>query len=100
LAPRLAPLRRVDALEGIRRLSAVLADVGFAPAQMRDLPAPVIGLRHCPFREIAVEHPELVCSLHLGLIRGVLSEVRAPLTAERLEPFVEPSLCLAHLAPA
>jgi len=100
LAPRPAPLRRVDALEGIRRLSAVLADVGFAPAQMSDLPAPVIGLRHCPFREIAVEHPELVCSLHLGLIRGVLSEVRAPLTAERLEPFVEPSLCLAHLTPA
>jgi len=100
LAPRPAPLQRVDALEGILRLSTVLADAGFAPAQMSDFPAPVIGLRHCPFREIAVEHPELVCSLHLGLIRGVLREVRAPLTAERLEPFVEPSLCLAHLTPA
>jgi predicted ArsR family transcriptional regulator len=99
LAPRLAPLHRVDAIEGIRQLSAVLADVGFAPDPVSDLPAPVIGLRHCPFREIAAQHPELVCSLHLGLIRGVLSEVRAPLTAERLEPFVEPSLCLAHLAP-
>jgi predicted ArsR family transcriptional regulator len=100
LAPRPAPLQRIDASEGIRRLSAVLDDAGFAPAQMSDLPAPVLGLRHCPFREIAVTQPELVCSLHLGLIRGVLSEVRAPLTAERLEPFVEPSLCLAHLTPA
>jgi predicted ArsR family transcriptional regulator len=100
LAPRPAPLQRVDATEGIRRLLAVLADVGFAPDPMSDLPAPVIGLRHCPFREIAVQNPELVCSLHLGLMRGVLSEVRAPLTAQRLEPFVEPSLCLAHLAPA
>ncbi|MFZ2173869.1 MAG: hypothetical protein WAW17_07510, partial [Rhodococcus sp. (in: high G+C Gram-positive bacteria)] len=38
--------------------------------------------------------------LHLGLIRGVLAEVRAPLAADRIEPFVEPSLCLAHLTPA
>jgi predicted ArsR family transcriptional regulator len=100
LAPRPAPLHRVDADEGIRRLAAVLADVGFAPEPVSDLPAPVIRLRHCPFREIAVQYPELVCSLHLGLMRGVLSEVRAPLTAERLEPLVEPSLCLAHLTPA
>jgi predicted ArsR family transcriptional regulator len=98
LAQGPAPLHRVDAVEGISRLSAVLADAGFAPEAVGDLSAPVIRLRHCPFREIAVEHPELVCSLHLGLMRGVLREVRAPLTAERLEPFVEPSLCLAHLA--
>jgi predicted ArsR family transcriptional regulator len=99
LAPRPAPLHSVDANDGIRRLTAVLSDVGFAPEAVSDLPAPVIGLRHCPFLDIAVQHPELVCSLHLGLIRGVLSEVRAPLTAERLESFVEPSLCLAHLTP-
>jgi len=100
LAPRPAPLHRVDEAEGLQRLSAVLADVGFAPDQVSDRPGPVIGLRNCPFLEIAAQHPQLVCSLHLGLIRGVLSEVRAPLAAERLEPFVEPSLCLAHLAPA
>ncbi|HST81776.1 MAG TPA: helix-turn-helix domain-containing protein [Kineosporiaceae bacterium] len=93
------PLHRVDALEGISRLSAILADAGFAPEAAGNSTAPVIRLRHCPFREIAIEYPELVCSLHLGLIRGVLSELRAPVAAERLEAFVEPSLCLAHLAP-
>lgn len=92
------PLQRVDAPEGISRLVAVLAEAGFAPDSVADLHAPVIQLRHCPFREVAALNPEVVCSLHLGLMRGVLSEVRAPLTAVRLEPFVEPSLCLAHLA--
>lgn len=97
LAQRPAPLERVDAGEGIRRLSAVLADVGFAPGPVDDLDRPVIPLRHCPFREVALQHGDVVCALHLGLIRGVLAEVRAPVVAQRLEPFVEPSLCLAHL---
>lgn len=99
LAERPAPSQRVDAAEGVRRLSMVLADAGFAPDQVEDVDRPVIPLRHCPFREVAEQHREVVCSLHLGLMRGVLDEVRAPLKADRLEPFVEPSLCLAHLAP-
>lgn len=98
LAERPAPLQRVDAEDGIRRLSAVLADAGFAPGSVADPQAPVIQLRNCPFREIAEQHREVVCSLHLGLMRGVLAEVRAPVRAERLEAFVEPSLCLAHLS--
>lgn len=97
LADRPAPSQRIDAAEGVRRLSAVLADVGFAPGEVRDPANPVMPLRHCPFLEVAAEHREVVCSLHLGLMRGVLGEVRAPLAADRLEPFVEPSLCLAHL---
>lgn len=100
LAERPAPSQRVDAAEGIRRLSTVLANAGFAPDTVDDPDRPVIQLRHCPFREVAELHRDVVCSLHLGLMRGVLDEVRAPLKADRLEPFVEPSLCLAHLAPS
>lgn len=97
LAQRPTPSQRIDAAEGIRRLSAVHAVTGFAPGEPTGPGDRVIPLRHCPFREIAEQHRDLVCALHLGLIRGVLAEVRAPLTAHRLEPFVEPSLCLAHL---
>jgi predicted ArsR family transcriptional regulator len=97
LAERPTPFERVDAEDGIRRLSAVLADAGFAPGAVEDADSPVIPLRHCPFREIAQQHRDVVCSLHLGLMQGVLTEVRAPVTAHRLDPFVEPSLCLAHL---
>lgn len=99
LAQRPAPSQRVDGAEGVRRLSAVLTDAGFAPDEVVDDERPVIALRHCPFREVAEEQQDVVCSLHLGLMRGVLAEVRAPLEADRLEPFVEPSLCLAHLTP-
>jgi predicted ArsR family transcriptional regulator len=99
LAERPAPGQRVDAAEGLRRLTTVLDEVGFEPEPVADSQRPVIPLRHCPFREVAETHREVVCSLHLGLMRGVLAEVRAPLKADRLEPFVEPSLCLAHLAP-
>lgn len=97
LVERPAPFQRVDAADGIQRLSAVLADAGFAPGTVSDPENPVIPLRHCPFREIALQHGDVVCSLHLGLMQGVLAEVRAPVTADRLERFVEPSLCLAHL---
>jgi predicted ArsR family transcriptional regulator len=97
LAERPAPFERVDAEDGIRRLTAVLADAGFAPGAVDDADSPVIPLRHCPFREIAQQHADVVCSLHLGLMQGVLAEVRAPVAAQSLDPFVEPSLCLAHL---
>jgi predicted ArsR family transcriptional regulator len=117
LTPRPAPLERVDADEALRRLSAVLADIGFAPGPPEEEVAPtgpgarrapraaragvgrVIPLRHCPFREVAAQQQAVVCSLHLGLMQGVLAEVRAPLHAHRLDPFVQPSLCLAHLTP-
>ncbi|MFH8442048.1 helix-turn-helix transcriptional regulator [Streptomyces sp. NPDC018026] len=95
-----SPARRIDAEEAVRRLTRVLTDVGFAPGPVEHRPDPVVPLRHCPFLEVAVEHRDTVCSLHLGLMRGALKEVRAPFGVDRLDPFVEPSLCLAHLSPA
>lgn len=98
LVERPAPTEQVDASDALRRLERVLSDTGFAPEMLADGQDPRIGLRHCPFKEIAEQHPEVVCSLHLGLMQGALDEVRSPLAAERLEPFVEPSLCVAHLS--
>ena len=31
-------------------------------------------LQHCPFREVAAEDPDTICSLHLGLAEGVAAE--------------------------
>jgi predicted ArsR family transcriptional regulator len=55
-------------------------------------------LHDCPFREVAQHHQEVVCSLHLGLMRGALDRMRAPLTVDRLEPFASPGVCVTHLA--
>lgn len=78
------------------RLVEVLDQAGFAPQGPVAEGAP-IRLRHCPFGTLARDHGEIVCGVHLGLMRGVLRELDAPFDAISLEPFVEPSLCLAHL---
>ncbi|WP_241562708.1 helix-turn-helix transcriptional regulator [Streptomyces hoynatensis] len=92
-----APAPRPTAEEAARRLTALLARLGFAPEAVG---ASRIRLRHCPFRELAEEYARVVCPLHLGLIQGALAGLGAPLAATRLEPFAEPHACLAHLAPA
>lgn len=84
--------------EATARLIAILDEAGFAPeARSRD--ATEIGLRRCPFGLLAVGHQGVVCGVHLGLMRGALRQMEAPLDAARLEPFVRPDLCVAHLAP-
>ncbi|TFV64003.1 winged helix-turn-helix transcriptional regulator [Geodermatophilus sp. DF01-2] len=98
LTERPAPYQRVTEDEAVARLLRILDEIGFAPELAADDPRRIL-LPHCPFREVAAEHREVVCSIHLGLMRGALDEMRAPVTADRLLPFVEPSLCVAHLAP-
>jgi len=100
LADRPAPYRRVDEATATQRLVAALEEIGFAPEAVGTGSSSTerqILLHHCPFREVAEEHRDIVCGVHLGLMRGVLAEQSAPVAAERLEPFVEPNLCIAHL---
>ncbi|MGC5583427.1 helix-turn-helix transcriptional regulator [Ornithinimicrobium sp. W1665] len=79
------------------RLVVVQQDEGFAP-EVDDGPGgAVLRVHHCPFLALSRQDRTLPCSVHLGLIEGVLGEAG---TVERLEPFVTPSLCLAHLSPA
>jgi hypothetical protein len=56
---------------------------------------------------LARVHPEVSCGVHLGLLQGLLDHAVAaggqPDTQDqglsaRLDPFVEPELCLARLA--
>ncbi len=84
--------------EAVDRLVTLLDDAGFAPERPAGPGAP-IHLRHCPFGPPAREHQAVVCGVHLGLMRGALRELGAPLDAVRLEPLVTPSLCVAHLGP-
>lgn len=106
LAHRPAPYRQSTDDEARAELLRVLDDIGFEPelqAESGDddaAPGEVIRLRHCPFLEVAESHPDVACSIHLGLMQGVLGELRAPLAAEGLQPFAEPSACIARLRPA
>lgn len=91
--------RPADASAATRDLVAMLNDVGFQPEARTLRHERQILLHHCPFRETAMEHEEVVCAVHLGLMQGMLTELDAPIVADRLDPFVEPSLCIAHLRP-
>lgn len=87
----------------VNRLIGLLDELGFAP-QRWDGPAGAhgdvqVGLRHCPFLELADDARSVVCPIHLGLMQGAMQMWHAPVAVDRLEPFVEPGLCLAHLVP-
>jgi predicted ArsR family transcriptional regulator len=85
------------AQQSINRLVELLDDLGFAPQRRKAHGQLQIGLRHCPFLELAQDRSAVVCPIHLGLMQGALATWRAPVTVDRLDPFVEPDLCLAHL---
>jgi predicted ArsR family transcriptional regulator len=75
-------------------LVELLKELGFAPGAPADNQIP---LRHCPFHDLAQTRSAVVCPIHLGLMQGALQSWRSPLSVERLDPFVEPDLCIAHL---
>ena len=81
----------------INRLIRLLDDLGFAPQRLEGDGGVQVGLRHCPFLELADEARSVVCPIHLGLMQGAMAMWRAPVAVDRLEPFVEPGLCIAHL---
>ncbi|HZE17153.1 MAG TPA: transcriptional regulator, partial [Mycobacterium sp.] len=66
-----------------------------------------IRLHACPVRELARAHPEVACSLHRGMLQGLLTNAAnakgsakkspRPLLEAELEPFVEPELCIARV---
>ena len=59
-------------------LRSELERLGFDPAVATDPEreeAATIAFTHCPFRELAEANPDLVCSLHRGLVEGFVSAV-------------------------
>jgi predicted ArsR family transcriptional regulator len=57
-------------------------------------------LKRCPFEEVATTYQTVVCSVHLGLVRGALAELATGVEADWLEPFAEPGACIGHLTGA
>ncbi|WP_406816145.1 helix-turn-helix transcriptional regulator [Mycobacterium sp. M23085] len=81
----------------IAHLIDVLDELGFAPERRVSDGQQQVGLRHCPFLEMAENASSVVCPVHLGLMQGAMETWGAPVSVDRLDPFVEPDLCLAHL---
>lgn len=93
-----APFQSFEPREAIDRVVEMLDEFGFAPQlEVTDESAPKVLLHRCPFLDVAREHQDVVCSVHLGLMRGALDELGVQVEAGDLRPFVEPDLCVADL---
>ena len=73
----------------------LLADLGFAPEA--DARTTVVRLTRCPLLEAAHRYPEVVCGVHLGIVRGALEEYDVDPTRTALVPFAEPGACRLEL---
>ncbi len=54
-------------------LAAELDALGFDPASVTEDTSLTVAFTRCPFRELAEANPELVCSLHRGLVEGFVA---------------------------
>ena len=73
--------------------SELLDQEGFAAEQTGDR----IEMRRCPFCALAGEAPQVVCTLHRGIIDGALDAADSGREVDRLDVLVEPALCVATL---
>jgi predicted ArsR family transcriptional regulator len=74
----------------------VLDDLRFAPRIAPEAPT-VVRLERCPLLETAHRFPDVVCAVHLGMVRGVLEQLGESAEGIELRPFAEPGACLLVL---
>jgi predicted ArsR family transcriptional regulator len=71
-------------------LREALAEAGFDPRFRRKGNRSVeIALRGCPFRDLLDEHRDLVCTVHRGLLEGMLEGSRPRLHLRSFEPLAD-----------
>lgn len=81
--------RRESDEEARAATMAVLGELGFEPqGDSSDA-----LLTRCPLLQVAHAHPAIVCSLHRGLVEGMLEQHGASDPAVTLVPFGEPGGC-------
>jgi predicted ArsR family transcriptional regulator len=93
-----SPSARLSDEQAVERLLAFLTEFGFRPELEQQARGRRILMRPCPFLELARAHQDVICPIHLGLMRGALAQLGAKTRATALEPFVQPDLCVARLA--
>lgn len=77
---------------------SMLEDLGFDPEVEPQAPAEV-HLTRCPLLEAAHRNSEVVCAVHLGIVRGALMEYGADPEGSSLEPFAQPGSCRLMMPP-
>jgi len=95
-APTVASATRLAPVDG---LVQVLDQIGFTP-HIAERPEPgtaTVHLRSCPFLDLALANPDVVCGVHHGVIGGALGALGALAVDTDLEPFAIPGACVARV---
>ncbi|MEV4702978.1 DUF309 domain-containing protein [Actinoplanes sp. NPDC049316] len=85
-----------DAVDG---LVEVLDALGFAPrvAERGDAgDTTQVRLTTCPYLALVRDHPDAMCRIHAGVIRGALQHSGAPDDTAVLEPFADADGCIVR----
>jgi len=86
-----------DAGTCVEGLVARLDALGFDPAVAAEEEQATVAFAHCPFRELAEAHPEIVCALHQGLVEGIVDTLGGA-TVDAFHPLTDRTPCQADLA--
>ena len=88
------PGTRLPSRRNLAVLQEAMAQAGFDPRFRRGGRGAVeISLRDCPFRDLLDDHRDLVCSIHRGLLEGMLGALKPPLALLEFEPLAERGIC-------
>lgn len=64
-----------------------------------DAPDGTIRMRQCPLVDVAREHPDVICSMHQGVLTGLYQAHGVAERAMRITPFALPGCCLIEFPP-
>jgi predicted ArsR family transcriptional regulator len=81
----------------VEALSRALDELGFDPAVGSEDGLATIAFTHCPYRELAEAHPEIVCNLHRGLVEGFV-EQQGGADVERFGTLIDRDPCQVELS--
>jgi predicted ArsR family transcriptional regulator len=87
---------RTSPVDGLVR---VLDQLGFTPqvVERHDRGNAVVHLRSCPFLDLALASPDVVCGVHEGVIGGALGALGASVADADLQPFAAPGACVVRV---
>ncbi len=90
---------RLPARRNLAVLQEALARAGFDPRFRRMQGSAIeITLRDCPFRDLADDYRQLVCTLHRGLVEGMVAGLKPPVAIREFQPFAERGICRVRTA--
>lgn len=85
---------RLPARRNLAVLQEAMARAGFEPRFRREAGNGIeVNLRDCPFRDLADDHRDLVCTLHRGLVEGMLAGLKPQMSLREFRPFAERGIC-------